>query len=117
MLIQVPPMLYIGQKVRGTKQIKSGGVYFLTLIFLSFYALFTSFSCLCPVEPLLSHLSSQISSGGSNKKSTIRAIAITIAVNSPMPEFNLNDEVANTKKPATRATEVTHKAIPTVEKA
>ena len=66
---------------------------------------------------MLNHLSHLINNGGNNKKSIINAIAITIAVNNPIPEFNLNDDVANTKNPATNATEVTHKATPTVEKA
>ena len=71
----------------------------------------------CSDTPLFNHPSSLINSGGNNKKSIIKAIAITIAVNNPIPEFNLKDDVAKTRKPATSATDVTHKAMPTVEKA
>ncbi|MEA2079566.1 MAG: DUF1566 domain-containing protein [Pseudomonadota bacterium] len=60
-------------------------------------------------------LSRNISNGGNNRKSITRAILMAAAVRMPMSTLSLKLEIDSTRKPATRVSVVTHRALPTCE--
>ena len=62
-------------------------------------------------------LSTFISRVGKKKKSSSRARLMVMAESSPIWAFMLNPEKLKMKKPVTRASVVTHMAVPTVLKA